>query len=664
VDGLRALAVVPVILFHAGASAFGGGYVGVDVFFVISGYLITSIIASDCEAGTFSIAGFYERRARRILPALFVVMLVCVPLAWYWMVPEELENFAQSLAAVAVFGSNVLFWITSGYFDSVAEEKPLLHTWSLGVEEQYYVVFPLFLALLWRRGRPAALWATLAVAAASFALSEWGWRTQQAVAHFFLTPARVWELLLGSVLALVSFRTPLDRRVSGPIADLAAAAGLLLVTWAVFTFDRSTPSPSAYTLAPTVGTALILAFARPSGPVARLLSLKWIVGIGLISYSAYLWHQPLFAYARLASAYHPSPWVFGALTALTFVLAYLTWRYVETPLRRRDRFTRRQIFAGSVAGSVFFVALGLTGHVNEGFAGAAPDPGFTGGTESPNIVDAAGRPCRDRQPEDVCRFPGLPGRQSVIVVGDSHASVLSAALREPVRQAGFGFVDLTLHGCYYAPGLHGLDNGRLTTCTADYQARRHAWLMSQPVAIVVVHGRLPLYLTPENFDNQEGGIEKRPPYLLSAYPPRESEPERLRMIADSIRSSVRDLMARGHTVVLVYPVPETGWHPRRRATSLAGGQLTAGEIVKKSSVSYRVTRERMQASYDILDTVPGPAQPIRVYPEELFCNQREPGRCDTIADNQYLYFDFNHLSEIGAARLAEKVVAAMPRPPA
>src|SRR5919106_1107625 len=176
IDGLRAVAVIPVVLFHAGFEIFSGGYVGVDVFFVISGYLITSIIISELEQGEFSIVRFYERRARRILPALFFVILCCIPLAWIWMVPSQLNDFGRSVVAVSLFASNILFWSETDYFETAAEENPLLHTWSLAVEEQYYMLFPLFLLLVWRFGRTRVFYLIAAIAAASLLLSEWGWR--------------------------------------------------------------------------------------------------------------------------------------------------------------------------------------------------------------------------------------------------------------------------------------------------------------------------------------------------------------------------------------------------------------------------------------------------------------------------------------------------------
>lgn len=309
VDGLRALAVIPVILFHAGFELFSGGFVGVDIFFVISGYLITTILLVEKSAGRFSIVGFYERRARRILPALFFVILACLPFAWLWMTPDRLREFSQSIVAVTVFASNVLFWKSSGYFDASAEEKPLLHTWSLGVEEQYYLLFPLFLILTWRLGRKNQAWLILSMATISLALCEWAWRNHP-MANFYLAPTRAWELLIGSLLAFAAFDRPLYQRVTERLADALSFFGMLLVFWSIFYFDKTTPFPSLFALAPILGTALILGFSGAKTIAAKLLSTKWVVAIGLISYSAYLWHQPLFAFARLRSTESPSLLVF------------------------------------------------------------------------------------------------------------------------------------------------------------------------------------------------------------------------------------------------------------------------------------------------------------------------------------------------------------------
>ncbi len=362
IDGLRTVAVVPVVLFHAGYSFFSGGYVGVDVFFVISGYLITGILMRDLADGRFSLLRFYERRARRILPALFVVMLASLAVATIWLPPEDMRVFARSVVAVVFFASNIFFWRTTGYFDGNAEERVLLHTWSLAVEEQFYLFFPLLLFALWRFGPRMLMAAFVALALLSLGLSEWGWRNEPG-ANFYLLPTRAWELLAGSICALV------ERRRALPAPAMPGIIGLAMIVASILAYDASTPFPSVFALLPVGGTVLVILFARPGTPAGRLLSTGPMVGIGLVSYSAYLWHQPLFAFARHLSYYAPAPATMGALTVLTFLLAWATWRWVEAPFRKGSRarpLTRAHIFAASAAASVAFAAVGIAGHVTDG----------------------------------------------------------------------------------------------------------------------------------------------------------------------------------------------------------------------------------------------------------------------------------------------------------
>ena len=287
IDGLRALAVLPVILFHAGFELFSGGFVGVDVFFVISGYLITTILIEDIENKRFSIINFYERRARRILPALFFVMLVCIPFAWMWMLPSQMKDFSQSLFAVSLFASNILFWRESGYFAPAAEEMPLLHTWSLAVEEQYYVLFPIFLILAWRFGKSRVFWMIVVMAAFSLLLSEWGWRNKP-TANFYLAPTRAWELFAGSIAAFIVQKQGVQKN------NFLSLIGLAAIIFSIFFYNETTPFPSVYALVPVLGVVLLVLYADQETYVAKLLSTKGIVAIVLVSYSAYLWHQPLF----------------------------------------------------------------------------------------------------------------------------------------------------------------------------------------------------------------------------------------------------------------------------------------------------------------------------------------------------------------------------------
>ena len=363
IDGLRALAVLPVILFHAGFEWFGGGFVGVDVFFVISGYLITTIIISEMAEGKFSIINFYERRARRILPALFFVMAACLPFAWLWLQPNDLKDFGQSLVAVSTFSSNILFWLESGYFETAAELKPLLHTWSLAVEEQYYILFPVFLMLTWRLGIRWVLVLLSVVFLLSLGVAEWGAYNKPS-ATFFLLPTRGWEILVGVFAAFyLRYNTHLKSHILNQALSLI---GFGMIVYSIIAFDETTPFPSSYTLIPTIGTGLLILCAVPKTFIHKLLSLKFIVGIGLISYSAYLWHQPLLAFARHKFVVDVAELHLIILCITSLLMAWFSWRFVEKPFRNKNQTTRKSIFTFAITGMIIFTLIGIYIHQKNG----------------------------------------------------------------------------------------------------------------------------------------------------------------------------------------------------------------------------------------------------------------------------------------------------------
>ena len=362
IDGLRALAVVPVVLFHAGLVGFSGGYVGVDVFFVISGYLITRLIHDEMSAGRFSVARFYERRIRRIFPALFAVLAASTVAAAFWFMPIDFDAFSDSLAGAALSVSNFVFWREAGYFAGPSDLKPLLHTWSLGVEEQFYVVFPLVLLALHRYARrflPAVL---AAVVVASFALSVWGTRHHTGAA-FYLLPFRAWELGLGALLA-VGVVPALKRRVA---AELLAMAGLLLILVPVFTYTPETRFPGWAALPPTLGAALLIYAAPQAASIGGMLRLRPLVFIGLLSYSLYLWHWPLIVFTRYRM---PADLDFATsctLVSASVVAAYASWRWIEQPFRRaRAPGHRRAVFAAGGAAVAATVAVASVGSLTAG----------------------------------------------------------------------------------------------------------------------------------------------------------------------------------------------------------------------------------------------------------------------------------------------------------
>ena len=327
IDGLRAIAVSSVILFHAGFQRWlPGGFFGVDIFFVISGFLIGRILFTEIEQQRYSIWRFYERRARRILPALLLVLLVSYGLARWLYGPLEYADFRNSLLATLGFGSNIYFWLHSGYFEAASELKPLLHTWSLGVEEQYYILFPLLVYAL--RNTRWRIHMLLLCTALSFA-----WAVATVSTHpnaaFYLLPARAWELLLGALGAVWASRQTL----AAPQRQALSLLGLVLISVSLVFFHAKLRHPGFYTLVPTIGTLLVLAAQAPGGIATRLLQLSPMVLIGHISYSAYLWHQPVFAFWMHRFGQHSLQHYALPLIALTALLAYATWRWVENPTR-------------------------------------------------------------------------------------------------------------------------------------------------------------------------------------------------------------------------------------------------------------------------------------------------------------------------------------------
>lgn len=339
IDGLRAIAIIPVILFHVGYNLVSGGFIGVDIFFVISGYLITTIILYQHESGSFSIINFYKRRAKRILPALFFVMLACIPFSLMLMLPSQMRSFSKSLIAATISISNILFWSESGYFAAIGNEKPLLHTWSLAVEEQYYLIYPALALTGLKLGKKYTLHIIIITAVLSFILCNWG--KVSTSANFFFLHSRAWELLSGAIVAFIIFEHGVQSN------NILSVSGLLLILIPVFIYNEKTPYPSSYTLAPVLGTALIIMFSGNRTFVSRLLSINILVGTGLISYSLYLWHQPIFAFARLRSIDVSTPATSSVLILLSYLLASLSWKYIEKPSRKHQGIPIYLITAGS-----------------------------------------------------------------------------------------------------------------------------------------------------------------------------------------------------------------------------------------------------------------------------------------------------------------------------
>lgn len=364
IDGLRALAVIPVILFHAGFAYFSGGYVGVDIFFVISGYLITTIIVDDLKKDRFSIKHFYERRMRRILPALYLVCFCAIPVAFFVLLPSDLSKFGESLFSIPLFMSNFLFWSERGYFGQAIDLKPLVHTWSLAVEEQFYIFYPLLLFILYKLRHFISVTLLLIIAFISF-FASWYVTQIHFETAFYLPFTRAWELLAGALCALYVYENKTVRAFPRGLRELLSLLGVGLIVYAILIFDSNTPFPGVYAMVPVIGAALLLVFSSHLTYSSRFLAHKTFVGFGLISYSLYLWHQPIFAFFRHFNL--DQDYSLAATFPLILALSYLSWRFVENPFRKASLVSSKAVFLSSALGGVLIIAIGATLYLNNGF---------------------------------------------------------------------------------------------------------------------------------------------------------------------------------------------------------------------------------------------------------------------------------------------------------
>ena len=424
------------------------------------------------------------------------------------MLPRDMTDFSQSVAAVIFFSSNFLFWYESGYFDTSSELKPLLHTWSLAVEEQYYVVFPLLMMGFWWCTRRVLMLLLAVLALLSFGASAWATDVMPSAA-FYLLPFRAWELLSGALAAFYLNGQREEPVLPKPISQFAGLAGLLMIVCAIVLFDESTPFPGTAALLPVLGTTLIVLFSVPGTLTHQILSFRPIVFIGLLSYSMYLWHQPLLAYGRLAYPGEFPLALAGCLGAMSLPLAYVTWRFVEQPFRQRGRIGQTRIFLVLGSSAVLLFGIGLAGHLDKGNLGR-----FS--TNAIEIADAAGVDENDRRRK--CRFkPGaeiiLPrpecwygeGGGDILVWGDSHNDTTALTLGEDLERRR------VYHAAYAGcpPIFDGVSLAFPTSECIDFNQRALRFAEGQPFDAVVLSANWRIYLEGDGYDNGEGGFPQR-----------------------------------------------------------------------------------------------------------------------------------------------------------
>ena len=646
IDGLRAIAVTSVVLFHAGLTSLSGGFVGVDIFFVISGYLIGAHIYRDISVGRFSLGRFYQRRAKRILPALFFVLLVCYAMSWFLLAPAELESFGRYAVASVIAVSNLLAWHTANYFAPGTDQNPLLMTWSLGVEEHFYIVFPLLMLVAAKASKLTGerlrvlLFGMMAGAGVlSFGASLVLTRTHPSAA-FYLLPTRAWELAVGVLMAI--YEAGDSGSAEGAYggsrwSELRSGVGLSAVLFAILAYGDSTPFPGVAAIAPVIGAALIL--SAPHARVNRwLLSSRPFRWVGLVSYSWYLWHWPLLSFARICADKPITKAVALGLVTAALGLAWVSYRFVEQPFRHSKMAANpllRRYAAACLLFSLPGVLLVATHGAPRRFPLLARQEEEISSATHPCVGDVA-----ELAPQEC--LPAPDGRPAVALVGDSHANALVWQMRRLAADANVRLYTLTHTTC---PPLIGMAQSSATAeaqseCGKENDAAIKFVASDPTVHVVVLAG---FWSAPWMY---WGGYHRAGD--RSSVSPEENE----KNFEEGLDATIAILQQAGKRVILVqdsetlrfdpvrrvraYLIPARGWVRRRvQGETAAPGRAMDAEMYWRENeaaaeIVAKIAAQRGVAIFDLRPRLCG------------------ADSCAFYDDGVLLYQDTNHLSPAGA----------------
>jgi peptidoglycan/LPS O-acetylase OafA/YrhL len=634
INGLRAWAVVAVILYHFGIPGFGGGFIGVDVFFVISGFLMTGIVVKGLEQGRFSLLGFYLARARRILPALVGLCVVLLILGWWTLTPIDYKTLGAQTVYSLAFVSNINYWLESGYFDAASHEKWLLHTWSLAVEWQFYLLLPLGLMGLWKlRPKRKTLLIVVAVVLLASLLGSVLWTLSDSSAAFFLLPTRAWELLAGGMVFLTA-KTKANPFVLSPrLRTTLEVAGIGLIIFSALFFDSSTAWPGWRALVPVMGAVLVLVAARSSSWLTGNAVAQWL---GTRSYSLYLWHWPIVV-ALVFYELWANPGAIATGLVLTLILGHFSYRLVETTaLQALGKLKPMRAWVAVLGITLAAAAPGASVRLDYGvpqrFAPelakkmAAIDK--EKGNNNPRLGTCL--PNRGGQSPS-CMYGGSSLR--VILMGDSHADAVVSALAAAAPQTDYGVMEWSYTGCPIIQGTHSARTpDKQCSAFVDW-ALQHLEKQARNIPVVIVN-RHAAYALGRN----EFSVEKKSPGVFFSRPYATPEPAFLREYAQHLTATACQ-MAKDRPVYLVRPFPEMGVDvPKTMARAAMHGKfedmsISLAEYHQRQGFIWAAQdAARDQCGVKILDPLP------------YLCHD---GRCYGAKEGRPLYFDDDHLSEFG-----------------
>jgi len=652
IDGLRAIAVGAVILYHAQITIFDhqffrGGFIGVDIFFVISGYLITSIILKELvTTGSFSFKHFYERRIRRLLPVLLFIVLISLPFAWVYLLPSNFIDFSKSILYSLGFSSNFYFHYSGQIYGS--EDgllKPFLHTWSLSVEEQYYIIFPVVLLVTFKHFRKYLIHILILGFIVSLGLAEWTSRNYPS-ASFYFFHTRMWELLAGSMMAYFE-TTKGHRRQNKTLTLILPTTGLILIGHSILFFNDQMFHPSLYTLSPIIGVCLIIWFSHKDELITKILSTKLFVGIGLISYSLYLWHYPIFAFSRIDGFYYNnSNKLF--LGVIIIFLSIITYYFIEQPFRKK------LIKKNLINIILFFICIllffNLIAVQKKGFENRVPEVLKDKLIINPwNLLENDdGKICYNYVEGCVLN---IDLNKKVFMIGDSHMATLSFDLNNRLIEKNYQFN--TYFGCIYFPGF---DFVKLKTkkisghCDSKHLLKLKEKLSLLNNEVVIFGGRFPLHLSSYRFNNKEGGVEGfewDEGYISVG---------NYKDIESSFKNEVLKI-SKYNKIILIYPIPENGWKNLLQTIFKKENNIFTKKTKSNNiyTTSYKVYLDRTKSTFELFDSIKSD-NIHRVYPHKLFCDKMIKNRCLINDKNNLFYVDDNHPSLKGAEMINDLIM--------
>ena len=637
IDGLRAIAVISVIFYHAKIEifdqlSFQGGFIGVDIFFVISGYLITSIILKELFlTGNLSLKKFYERRVRRILPALIIVMLFTIPFAWLYMIPNSLINYSKSIIYSLGFSSNFFFYFSGQlYGEESGLLKPFLHTWSLAIEEQFYILFPLFLIIVFKYFKNNLFTILILFLVLSLVISDYGSKNFPSL-NFYTIQSRAWEILAGSIMAYCEIKN--GHRGKNKILP---SIGLILIIFSILFFKDSMYHPSYITIIPVLGVCLIIWFTNEDEIIFKILSSKVFIGLGLISYSLYLWHYPIFAFDRIINFSTDDNFrkiIIAILILLTSILSYF---YIEK-FYRNKKIKFKTVSIHLIFLSAILILINLTIINKQGFKERFPKI-LQYSFENPLILlKKSFVPCHNNQQ---CSF-NEKSEKKIFIVGDSHMASLIYNLKERAVEKDYSFTSSTYNGCLFFPGMNKIEkktNRIDTKCNSDYFSNIETDLLNKKNSIIIFGGKYLNY-----FDNTDLKIEnefKKKYYFKGSF--------KNNML--SFEKSINDI-AINNKIILIYPIPHANVNiPKKLINILPKKNEKIKEYLIPSNyitIPYDDFVKKNKFIFEILDNIQND-NIIRIYPHKLFCNNVLQNKCLTHNDEDIFYADNNHLSLKGA----------------